>query len=145
MKLLRTDAIEGRERSAQDVIQAAILVRALDAEDVPGLLDDADSRGVAPRVAADVTQLLLGEVEAPPAEADHFFDLDQRVGEGERLFGRELEQVKGEALSGLWPDAGELAELVDELLDGGAEPAATCWKVIGPGRLGTPRRACRGC
>ena len=71
-----------------------------------------------------VAELLLGEVEAAVAEAHRLLDLDERVGQGQGFLGGELEQVEGQALGGLGPDAGQLAQLVDELLDGGAEHAA---------------------
>ncbi len=90
MQLLRTDAVEGRERSAQHVVEAAILVGALDADDVPGLLHHADGGDVSPRVAADVAQLLLGEVEAARAEADGLFDLDEAWARGRASSGGSL-------------------------------------------------------
>ena len=64
------DAVERRERAAEDVVEAAVLVRPLEREHVDGLLDDADHRAVAPRVGADAAELLLGEVAALAARPD---------------------------------------------------------------------------
>src|SRR5919202_3326998 len=72
-KVLWFDAVEGRERAAEDVVEAAELVRPLERDEVDGLLDDADESVVAARVDADRAELLLGEVAALTAEADTFF------------------------------------------------------------------------
>ena len=89
----------------------------------PGLLDHADDARVAGGIQADGAQLLLGEVEALTAEAHDFLDLDEGMGERQRLLGRELQQVERQALRGLGTDARQLAQFVYEPLDGGAEHA----------------------
>src|SRR5919199_2721208 len=58
-QVLGLDAVERRQRAAEHVVEAAELARPLDGDHVHRLLDDADHRGVAPRVAADRAQLLL--------------------------------------------------------------------------------------
>ncbi len=140
VELLRPDAVQRREGASEDVVKTTILVRPFDADDVPGLFHDADDGGVPPRIPADVTELLFGEVEAARAEADDLFDLDESVGQGKGFLGRQLEQVEREALGGLGPDAGKLAQLIDELLDGWAEHAGASGVLLRP-----IRTAGRGC
>ena len=41
-EIARLDAVERRERAAEHVVEAAVLVRALEREEVGRLLDDAD-------------------------------------------------------------------------------------------------------
>ena len=53
LQVLGIDAVDRRQRAAEHVVAAAELVRALDRDDVAGLLDDADQRRVAALVEAD--------------------------------------------------------------------------------------------
>src|ERR671930_2350332 len=98
--MLRLDAVERRECAAEDVVEAAVLVRALERDQVGRLLDDADDRVVAARVAADLAGLLLRQVPALAAEADALLHLLDRRREGERLVGRPLEDDERETLRG---------------------------------------------
>ena len=76
---------------------------------------------VAPRVRADAAELLLGEVPALAAEADARLHVLDRARQLERLLGSRGEDVKRQPLSRPPPDAGELRELRDEVLDGRAQ------------------------
>ena len=49
LQVLGVDAVDRRQRAAEHVVAAAVLVRALDRDDVAGLLDDADEAAVAAR------------------------------------------------------------------------------------------------
>src|SRR5690606_38603569 len=118
LQVLRIDAVDRAERAAEDVIAPVVLVRALDRDDVAGLLDDADQPRVAPLVLADAAARLVGEVEAHLAQADALLDLPDRVGQRGRLLGRAPQDVERQALGGALPDPGQLAELGDEALDG---------------------------
>ena len=69
-QVLGIDAVDRRERAAEHVVDAVVLVRALDRDHVGGLLDDADQRLVAALVLADAAARALGEVEADLAQAD---------------------------------------------------------------------------
>ena len=80
-QVLGLDAVERRERAAEHVVEAAVLVRALERDHVDRLLDDADDGAVAARVEADRAELLLGQVAALAAEADALLDLLDRVRE----------------------------------------------------------------
>src|SRR5581483_9128131 len=74
-QVARLHAVEWRERAAEDVVEAAELVRPLERDDVDRLFDDADRSVVAARVPADAAELLFGEVAAFAAEADAFLHL----------------------------------------------------------------------
>ncbi len=75
-------------------------------------------RLVAARVAADRTERLVADVEAPIAEDDLVADVDQRRGQGARLGIGRAQQVEGQALRGLGPDPGQARERFDEPGDG---------------------------
>ena len=100
------------------MVEPPVLAGALDGNDVLGLLDDADDALVAAGVAADGALGGLGDVAAGLAEAD--LGLDGAQGLDEALDGGRVggQDVEGHALGGLGADAGQLAELVDEVLDG---------------------------
>src|SRR3954470_9404532 len=120
-QVLGLAAGERRERAAEHVVEAAVLVRALDRDQVGGLLDDADDRVVAPLVAADVAPLVLSQVPALVAEADALLDLFERAREGERLFLRHAQQVERKPLRGALAHARQAGQLRDEVFDGRAE------------------------
>src|SRR5690606_11608548 len=84
-EVLRVDAVDRRERPAEDVVAAVELVRPLDRDDVARVLDDADDRAVAPLVLADAAARADGEVEADLALADRLLHLADGVGEREDL------------------------------------------------------------
>ena len=84
---------------------------------VLGLLDDADQAVVARGVGADVTRVLLGQIEADRAVVDPRLDVPHCVGELERHLRPLLEQVERDALGRPHPDAREARELVHEVLD----------------------------
>ena len=112
------DAVDRGQCPAEDVVEAAILGRALDREQVGRLLDDADDRAVATRVEADRAHLVLGQVPALTAEADALLDLLDRVRERDRLVRVRAQQVEREPLRGARADAGEPGQLGDEVVDG---------------------------
>ena len=118
LQVLGVDAVDRRQRAAEHVVAPAVLVRALDRDDVAGLLDDADQARVAPLVLADPAARLVGEVEAHLAQADALLDLADRVGERVGVLGRGAQDVERQPLRGALPDARQLAELGDEALDG---------------------------
>jgi hypothetical protein len=87
-------------------------------DDVLGLLDDADDVVGAARVPADPALLALGDVVAGHAEADLGLHALQGGDQPDDVGGLGGQQVEGDALRALGPDAGQAAELVDEVLDG---------------------------
>ena len=117
------DAVERRERAAEHVVDAAVLVRALDREKVGGLLDDADDRPVAARVRADAAELLLGQIPALTAEPDSLLHLADRVCEREGLLLGDAEDVERKPLRRARAHAREAGELRDQVVDERAEHA----------------------
>src|SRR3954447_7526940 len=118
LQVLGVDAVDRRQRAAEDVVAPAVLVGALDGDDIAGLLDDADEARVAALVLADAAARLVGQVEAHLAQADALLDLADRVGQRVGVLGVAAQDVEGQALSGALADAGQLAQLGDEALDG---------------------------
>ena len=104
------DAVDRRDRPVQDVIEALELARPLEREDVERLLDDAQARLVAARVPADRAERGVADVEAPIAEHDLVADVDQRRRQRPGLRVGRAQQVVGQALRGLGPDAGQARE-----------------------------------
>ena len=88
LQILGIDAVDRRERAAEHVVAAAILVRSLERDHIGGLLDDADHRGVAALVLADPTARALGEVAADLAQADPLLDVADRLSQRVRILGR---------------------------------------------------------
>jgi hypothetical protein len=114
-ELLRADTADGREGAVEDVIDAVVGASLLDGGDVGGLLDDADEALVAGGAGAVGAGIDVCDVVAEGAEAEMLFDLADGVREGFGVLQRRTEDVKGEALRGLGADAGELAQLFDEV------------------------------
>src|SRR5204862_7585699 len=110
-EVLRRDPVEGRESAAEHVILTAELPRALDRADVGRVLDHADECRVAPRVAADRAEILLGEVEAARAGPDLFRQRLERLRQPATLLWRLLEQMVGQSERRLPPDPREPGEL----------------------------------
>src|SRR5215469_14356535 len=111
------DSVDRADRAAEDMVAAAELADLLNRRDVLGLLNDADHRGIASRVPADAALLLLGDVAASAAEPHPLEHLEQRGGQPAHVRRVRGQQVEGDALGALRPDARQLAELVDEVLD----------------------------
>src|SRR5262245_18079001 len=103
------------------MVEAAVLRRALERDEIGRLLDYADHRVIAAGVAADRARLLLGEVAALAAEADALLHLVDRLGERERLLLRHLQQVEGESLRRARADPRQPRQLRDEVVDRGGQ------------------------
>ena len=99
------------------MVEAAVLGRALDRDEVGRLLDDADHRAIAPRVETDRARLVLGQVAALAAEADALLHLLDRGGESECLVLGHAQEVEGEPLSGPRPDPRQPRQLRYEVVD----------------------------
>ena len=160
VQVLGVDTVDRRQRSAEHVVAAVELARALDRDHVAGLLDHADRVGLAAVVLADAAGGLGGEVEADLAVADGLLDLADRVGQRQRLLVGDAEDVECEPLGRTLPDAGQARELGDQAVDRRCEhfgiPCAAgragCFRPrntrtrVGrvrrarPGRPGRPRR-----
>ena len=118
-ELLPPDTVERAQRATEDVV-APLEPSALHGDDVARILDHADDLGIAPVVAADGALLArLRHVEADPAERRALLDGDDGVGQTAGVLARHLQDMEGDALGGLGPDAGQATEFVDQ----GAERA----------------------
>src|SRR5699024_7117091 len=104
--------------SAAGVVVTAGLRGALDGSAVLGLLDHADHRSVAARVLTDGAFGLFGHIAADVAEPHPLLDVSERLREGADVLFIGLQDVEGESLRRLRPDAGKLAELFDKVLEG---------------------------
>ena len=78
-------------------------------------------RLVARGAGAEMARVGVGDVVADRAFADFFFRFANGVGERERLFAIHAQKIKGEALRGLLPDAGQAFKFVDQSSDGRGE------------------------
>ena len=108
------DAVHRRDCAVKHVVAALERARALDREHVERLLDDAQPGVVTRRVGADRAQRAGADVEARLAVDDLVADGDERRCQGARLrFGRP-QQVVGQPLGGLGPDAGQPRERFDQ-------------------------------
>src|SRR6185437_13629736 len=116
-QIIWTDAIERRQSAAEHVVHAAKLPRPLDRADVRYLLHDADDRAVAPRVATDRAQLVLGEIEAAGARAHALAEGDECLGQALRLLGGLAKEMIGQAKRRLPTDAGETGQLGRQIVD----------------------------
>src|SRR5258706_6996072 len=116
-QVIGPDSVDRAYRAAEDMVTAPELADLLNRRDVLGLLDDADHREIAPRVPADAALVLLGDVAADAAELHPLQHLDQRGGQAAYVGRISGQQVEGDALGALRPDARQLTELVDEVLN----------------------------
>src|SRR6185436_18040081 len=108
LEILRTDAVERRQRALQHVIPAAKATRAIDRDQIAGLLDHANDLRRALAVRADRTRIGLGEPVAGLAEARLLLQRLQRVGEAVRQAAVGPQDVEGQARGGLLADPRKL-------------------------------------
>ena len=116
-QVLGVDAVDRRERPAEDVVEAAVLVRPFQRDQVGRILDHADQRPVAAGVGADRAQRPLRQVAALGARPDPLLHLADRVGQREGVGLRGLEQVERQPLGRAPADAGQAGELDDQVVD----------------------------
>src|SRR5512132_1336079 len=115
-QVVRTHALDRADGAAEYVVTATEFPRPLDRDHILGLLNDTDHSRIAAWVAADTALLLLCDVPADRTEPDLVLDLGQRVYELPYIGWIGREQIERDPLRALGPDAGESAELVDEVL-----------------------------
>src|SRR4051794_34399337 len=99
------------------MVAAPVLTGPLDGHHVLGLLDHAEHRRVAARVAADPAGLLLRHVPAHGAERDPVLDLHEDLREPAYVDGVGREQVERDPLGALGTHPGQPAQLVYQVLD----------------------------
>ena len=106
-QLLRSDALDRRDRALQHVVATAELAGALDRDDVARLFDDAHDMRVAPFVAAERAELAFGDVEATPAPRDAVLGVLDRAREPLASSASTLQQIERDALRRLRADTGQ--------------------------------------
>ena len=105
------------------MVAAAEGAGALDRIDVLRRFDDTEGRLVAPCVAADRAQTILGEAEALGTRLDARPRLLDRRRERQRVTLGYAQKMHGEALGRATPDAGQPRQLADERLGRGWQHA----------------------
>ena len=105
-QVLGLDPVQRRQGPAEDVVEAAVLIGPFYRADVVGVFHDADHGLVPTGVAADLTLLGLGQVEAAPARFDLLLDLLQRLGEPYGVLFLAPDDVEGDALGAPRSDGG---------------------------------------
>jgi hypothetical protein len=113
-ELFWADPVEGGEAAVQDVVKPVVGAGLLDGAQVLRLLHDADHAALAPRVGADRARVRDGHVVAHRAGGEPLLDLAHRVGERERLLLGLRVDVEGQALGGLFADAGKFRKGLDQ-------------------------------
>jgi len=107
-ELVGADAVQGRERSVQDVVDA-LVAGALDGVDVGGLLDDAYQALIARGAGAVGAGVDVGDVVADGAEAQACLEAAHGFGEGGGIeVGEYIHQGRAEAKDCCSPFASEL-------------------------------------
>ena len=114
LQLLRPDAAQRRQRSAQHVIETVELPRHFDAHDIVRLLHHADDLPVAPGVAAILAQFGIADVIADRADAQLVFNVENGLREVLGIVAAGAHYVKRDALRGLLADARQALELGDQ-------------------------------
>ena len=113
----------------------------------PDAVDPEDVEMLQDLVLADATARLVGQVEADLARADLLLDLADRVSQSAGILGIGAKDVKGQPLCRALPDAGQLAQLGDQALDGRREQLAVLLRRCAPRRAvharGTARKTRR--
>src|SRR5215212_4932633 len=105
-QVLGFDPVQRRQGPAEDVVEASVLVGPFYRTYIVGVFHDADHRLVPTGVAADLTLLCLGQVEAATARFDLLLDLLQRLGEPYGVLFLAPDNVEGDALRAPRPDGG---------------------------------------
>jgi len=81
------------------------------------LFDDANCLAIARGPRAIQARIGVRDVVAHRAKSHIQLGVADGVGEGQRIFRRDAEDMKREPLLQSWPDAGQMFELVDQALD----------------------------
>src|SRR5687768_8062870 len=101
------------------MIEPAKLTGALDRPDVRRFFDGTNKGGVTFLIAANATEVLLGEVKAPGARPHTLGQRHQRGCKSLGELGRLTEEVVRQAKRSLPTDAGKTGELGSEVVDRG--------------------------
>ena len=113
-QLFGSDAVQGRDRAVEHVVDAVEMARLFDGGDVGGLLDHADELLIAGGTAAVHAGIDVGNVVADGAQTQLGLDVANGGGQSFGVVRAGTQDVKGEALGALAADSRQLLEFVDE-------------------------------
>jgi hypothetical protein len=110
-EIIRPDAIQRRQPSAEYVVEAAEFTGALDGSNVRCFLDRTDDCRITSRIAADGAERFLSEIEALGTRTNFFGQSYERVSEPAALIRGLLQEMVGEPERSLPADAWKLGKL----------------------------------
>ena len=113
-QMLRSDAMQRRERSVQHVIDAVVAASLFNRGDVGRLLDNAYQALIACGAAAIYAGINVRDVAANRAQMKTGLDLTDRLGKQIGVFVAGAQDVKGEPLRRLAANARQLLQFIDE-------------------------------
>lgn len=113
LQVAGADAVDGRDDSAQDVVEAVVLLGGFDGHDIADVFDYTHGRGVAPGVGTDAAGLRVRDVVAHAAELGLAFQRGDGAGKGFYRAEVLAEQVEHQAHGSLTADARQLGKLGD--------------------------------
>ena len=114
LQVVGVDAVDRRKRAAEHVVEAAVLVGALDRDHVGGLLDDADQRLLA--VGSEQIRQSGPSARLKQRSQRPTFSFTSRIAVARRLglLVRRPQDVEGEALRGALADPRQPGQLGDQ-------------------------------
>ena len=115
--VIRADMTHRRERAVKHMVQAAVLLCALEGDHVARVCHDADGLLVARLVRADRALLAVREVLTAFAGEGLFLRLTDGAREALRVLLWHIEHMERQTLRALLTDAGQPGELLDQPLD----------------------------
>ncbi|SKU45513.1 Uncharacterised protein [Mycobacteroides abscessus subsp. abscessus] len=99
------------------MVAAPEFTGAFDRLHILGFLDNADQRDITARIGTDAATLLIGDVPAHLAELNAVAHPRQCRGQSIDIGRLDTQQMECDALRALGPYPGQLAQLVNEVLD----------------------------
>ena len=117
LDLPRPDAVQRRQPAQQHEIQARVSHRLLDHQLICRRLDDAQLLRVALRIGARLANFQLGQRVAACAVADSLHRSQQRLAQPHCRLAIVLQQMERDALRRAWPDARQMPQRIDQLIE----------------------------
>jgi hypothetical protein len=110
--------MQRRDGTVKDVEDSVEVLGLVDRGDIRGFFDHAHETLIPRGTRAIDARVDIGDVVANGAKAQIRFDVSHRRGQCLGVVIARAENVKGEALRALGPDAGELFQLIDQARHG---------------------------
>lgn len=120
MKLFGANLIHRRYNTAKDVIEPTMASRTFHGSDIARLRYDTNRRAVTRGIGADVARVTRGIAEADRAKVHLLLHVQDGRCKPSGPLHIGLQQIVGDALSGLWADARQSAQFVKQTLEGSA-------------------------